>query len=194
MEEAFLFAPEEFTTPQLTLRSYRPGDGPLMNEAVNASYDHIQRFMTWAQPYTAPEDSERLVRHWHAKYLLDEDYAIGIFAPDGSRLLGSTGFHRRNHPPAPAIAEIGMWIRVEEAGKGLGTAALRAMLAWGFSAWPWQRLYWRCDVENAASARTAEKAGMTFEGIVRWNLLDRDNIYHDARFYGMFRADWKPGE
>lgn len=194
MEEAFLFAPEEFTTPQLTLRGYRPGDGPLMNEAVNASYDHIQRFMTWAQPYTAPEESEQRVRHWHAKYLLDEDYAIGIFAPDGSRLLGSTGFHRRNHPPAPAIAEIGMWIRVEEAGKGLGTAALRAMLAWGFTDWPWQRLYWRCDVDNVASARTAEKAGMSFEGIVRWNLLDRDNIYHDARFYGMFRDDWEPGQ
>ncbi|MCC7206965.1 MAG: GNAT family N-acetyltransferase [Anaerolineae bacterium] len=193
MDSSLIFAPEEFATPQFTLRGYRPGDGALVNEAVNRSYDHLQRFMIWAQPYTTPDDSERLVRRWHAKYLLDEDYAIGIFAPDGARLLGSTGFHRRNQPPAPAIAEIGMWIRVDEAGKGLGTAALRAMLAWGFSAWPWQRLYWRCDVENTASARTAEKAGMTFEGIVRWNLLDRDNIYHDARFYGVFRADWKPG-
>lgn len=192
MESGFTFAPEKFATPLFVLRTYRPGDGALVNEAVNASYDHLKRFMIWAQPHTMPDDSERLVRQWRAKYLMEEDFAIGIFAPDGSRLLGSTGFHPRGHSLVQPVAEIGMWIRVEEAGKGLGTAALKAMLAWGFSDWLWQRLYWRCDVENHASARTAEKAGMTFEGIVRWNLLDRDNMYRDARFYGMFREDWKP--
>ena len=93
MEVERAFSPEEYVTPRFTLRSYQPDDGPLVHEAVNKSYDHLKRFMSWAQPHTPPDEAERLVRDWRASYLQEEDYGIGIFAPDGSRLLGGTGFH-----------------------------------------------------------------------------------------------------
>jgi RimJ/RimL family protein N-acetyltransferase len=81
--------------------------------------------------------------------------------------LGSTGFHLREGDLSNRSAEIGMWIRASHAQQGLGTAALRAMLRWGFEAWPWERLSWRCDGRNIASQRTAEKAGMVREGVLR---------------------------
>ena len=84
-----------------------------------------------------------------------------------------------------------MWIRVEGRERS-GHSGAQGDVGLGFWRMALATAVWRCDVENAASARTAEKAGMSYEGIVRWNLLDRDNIYRDMRFYGMFREDWAP--
>lgn len=186
---AYLFAPERYETPEFVLRSYQPGDGPLMNEAVNSSYDHLKTFMIWARPDTPLEESEKLVRQWRGKYLLAEDFVIGIFSPSEERLLGSTGFHPRTF--TSEIAETGMWLRADAAGRGLGTAVLRAMLRWGFTEWPWQRLYWRCDTRNLASARTAEKAGMRLEGTLRGDMSDSDGIYRDTHYFGMLRDEWQ---
>lgn len=186
---AYLFAPERYETPEFVLRSYQPGDGPLMNEAVNSSYDHLKTFMIWARPDTPLEESEKLARQWRGKYLLAEDFVIAIVSPSEERLLGSTGFHP--HTYAPEIAEIGMWIRADAAGRGLGTAVLRAMLRWGLTEWPWQRLYWRCDTRNLASIRTAEKAGMRLEGTLRGDMSDSDGIYRDTHYFGMLRDEWQ---
>ena len=46
---------------------------------------------------------------------------IGIFAPDEKRLLVGAGFHLREGPLSTACAEMGMFIRQSEAGRGLGT-------------------------------------------------------------------------
>ncbi len=169
------FPPEHYRTDRFIIRSYLPGDGPLLAEALNASYEHLKAFMPWAQPHTNEEEAEQLARKFRARYLLAEDFVLGIFAPDSfdcaqdkeSLLLGSTGFHLREGDLNNRSAEIGLWIRTSHAQQGLGTAALRAMLRWGFEAWPWERLSWRCDGRNIASQRTAEKAGMVREGVLR---------------------------
>jgi RimJ/RimL family protein N-acetyltransferase len=62
---------------------------------------------------------------------LATDFALGIWQLDESRLLGGCGYHLREGPLHLGNAEIGMWIRAEAAGRGLGTAALRSALALG---------------------------------------------------------------
>jgi RimJ/RimL family protein N-acetyltransferase len=167
MSASIFFPPERYTTDTFIIRSYLPGDGPLLAEALNASYEHLRAFMPWAKPHTSEEEAEQVARKFRARYLLTEDFVLAIFAPDESLLLGSTGFHLREGDLSNRSAEIGMWIRASHAQRGLGTAALRAMLRWGFEAWPWERLSWRCDGRNVASQRTAERAGMVREGILR---------------------------
>ena len=167
MNKQPFFAPEKLMTDIFTIRSYMPGDGALLAEAVNASYEHLKTFMVWAKPHTEVVEMERNVRRWRAQYLLNENFTLGIFSPAGDRLLGSSGFHLREGDLENGAAEVGLWIRVDAAGQGLGTRVLRALLDWGFSAWPWERITWRCDARNIASRRTAEKAGMCYEGCMR---------------------------
>lgn len=88
-------APEKLTTKHFVFCCYLPGDGRLLTEALNASYEHLSTFMDWAKPDQSVEASETTVRKLRAKYLSNEDYALGIFAPDESRLLGGSGFHPR---------------------------------------------------------------------------------------------------
>ena len=191
MSKKPFFAPERLVTDGFTVRSYLPGDGALLAEAVNVSYDHLKAFMPWAQPHTEVTQAEQTVREWRARYLLATDFVLGIFAPDGRRLLGSSGFHLRGGTLENRAAEIGMWIHVDAAGQGLGTQALRAILEWGFVEWPWERLTWHCDARNVASRRTAEKAGMVYEGRLRGRYREADGTRRDALCFGALRGEWE---
>jgi RimJ/RimL family protein N-acetyltransferase len=155
-----LIPPERLETSGFVLRSYQLGDGALLAEATNASYEHLRHFMPWARPHTTEAEAEVHARRFRGRWLLATDFTVAVVAPDGQRLLGSTGFHPRANGLETRRVEIGMWIRADEAGRGLGTEVLRAMLRWGFRDWPWEELIWRAAVENVASQRTALRAGM----------------------------------
>lgn len=191
MNEAF-FAPLRHETPAFVLRSFDVGDGPKLADAVNSSYDHLHEFMAWAKPFQSIEESERRVREFRARFLTHKDFVIGVFSVDDRQLLGSCGFHLREGPLSSGNAEIGMWVRASAAGQGLGTAILKAMLAWGFTAWPFERLSWRVWPHNAASIRTAEKAGMLYEGRARsFSINHHDGKRLDSLMYGLTKADWQ---
>lgn len=185
------FAPERFETPDFTLRSYLPGDGIKLSDAVNSSFEHLSVFMAWAKEHQSVEESEALVRKFRANYLTNDDFVIGIFSPDDSRLLGGCGYHLREGPLETGNAEIGMWIRASESGKGLGTAVLKALIQWGFTEWQWGRLAWKCDVDNVASQRTAEKAGLSLEGTLRNYLPNHhDGAKRNALYYAILKEEW----
>ena len=184
-----LFAPERTVTDRFVLRCYLPGDGPALQEATNASYQHLKRFMPWATEAQTVEEAESLARTFRANYLRGDDFVLAAFDLEGRSLVGGTGFHLREGPLAHACAETGMWVRAEMAHQGLGTAMLREMLRWGFTAWPWQRISWRCNVENQASMRVAEKAGLRREGTLRGMYDEVTGERRDVALYSALRSD-----
>lgn len=146
----------------------------------------------WATDSQTEDEAEGLARAFRGKYLLNTDFVIGAWTPDEGRLLGGTGFHLRPHELSAGIAEIGMWVRADAAGQGVGTSMLRAMLEWGFTEWPWERLSWHCDSRNIASRRVAEKAGMRLEGTFRGDISDTDPTQRrDTLVFGLTRADFE---
>lgn len=187
-------APTRLDRPAFTIRRYAEGDGAALGEAVTSSYDHLRPWLPWAAPEQSDEVSESLVRGFLAAHLANRDYTLVITEPDGGRVLGGTGFHLRGRPLADRVGEVGMWIRADAAGRGLGTAVLRAMLRWGFTDWPFERLEWRCDAENTASARTAETAGMPLEGRLRGEVPEVGAGRRTTLVFGMTREDPLPAE
>jgi RimJ/RimL family protein N-acetyltransferase len=186
----YLFAPQRFEAAGLILRSYDVGDGPRVTDAVDESYEHLRPWMPWATPHQSVEDSERLVRQCRARYLLAEDFVIGIFSADETRLLGGTGFHLREGPISTGCAELGMFIRASEAKRGLGARVLTTLLDWGFSEWPWLRLAWRCDQRNLASIRIAEKCGLRHEGVLRGQQAHVGEGRRDTVCYALTKQEW----
>jgi RimJ/RimL family protein N-acetyltransferase len=184
------FAPERYATNDFVLRCYAAGDGARLREANVESFEHLRPWMPWATPEQSPDDAEILVRRFHAKYLLHEDFVLGIFSPDEQRLLGGTGFHLREGPLATKCAEIGMFVRASAAGHGLGTRVLSAMLRWGFSEWPWLRLSWRCDDRNLASLRVAEKCGLRLEGTLRGQAAEVGDGRRNTACYALTREEF----
>ncbi|HYT26773.1 MAG TPA: GNAT family protein [Actinomycetota bacterium] len=186
-------APDEHRAGDLLLRSYRPGDGPELNRATVSSYRHLRRFMPWARADTTDEHGEETARRFRAAWLLGErEWVVGVWR--GAKLAAGTGFHLHGRPLDEGVADVGMWVRADEAGRGLGTRVLEAMVDWADGAWPFYRLTWGCDARNVASARVAEKCGFVLEGRLREDAPDHLDPAHrrDTLLFGLLPADPRP--
>lgn len=182
------FAPSEYRDNDLTIRAYRPGDGPALQHAVVSSYEHLRPWMPWATPDQSLAQSEATCRRFAANYLLNEDFVLSAWV--AGELAGGSGYHLRAGALASGNAEIGMWISAAYAGRGTGTRLLAALLDWGFTEWPWQRLSWHCDTRNLASMRVAEKNGLTLEGTLRSDMFDVYGQRRDTHVFAILRSEW----
>ncbi|MCO4769912.1 MAG: GNAT family N-acetyltransferase [Deltaproteobacteria bacterium] len=182
-------APVSTSTERVLIRSWMPGEGRKLSEALAGSYAHLSPWMPWASEQAeSAEVMELRVRGFRARYLLGENFILPILSADGARCLGGTGFHLRHGAISSGVAEIGMWVRADESGKGLGKHVLAAMVEWAWTEWPWRRLVWRCSPENTASRRTAESAGFVLEGISREDAFSPQGELRSTCVYALLKG------
>lgn len=77
-------------------------------------------------------------------------------------------------------ADLGYVIAREYWGKGYATEITKSVIAWALLQEDIYRVWATCDIENLASARVLEKAGMQREGILRRYIL-HPNISPEPR-------------
>lgn len=172
------------------IRRYRPGDGPLLNEAVAASRDHLKPWMPWVQEEQTPEESEELVRKFHANWLWPRtDMTMGIFDLNESRLLGGTGLHRIDWNLRSF--EIGYWIRPDMEGKGLVTEVARELTRFSFDQLDARRVFIRCDASNHRSAAVPRRLGFVEEARLLNAVLRLDGTVGDSLSFGMTPEMWE---
>lgn len=77
-------------------------------------------------------------------------------------------------------AELGYWLAEPFWGKGIMTAAVRALSEYAFAELGFQRIFAEPYTTNAASARVLDKAGFALEGIMR------DSVFKDGRILDQY--------
>ena len=98
------------------------------------------------------------------------EQAFAITDAETGRLLGSIGVRWNERRD---VGEIGYWVRADARGRGVITRALRLVSRFAFEHEGAARLQLRADVDNIGSRRAAEKAGFSFEGVLRARALER---------------------
>ena len=190
MDPLMVDVPECIRTERLLLRRPQPGDGVTLNAAVCESIDELRPWMPWARSAPTPEESERECRRMHGRFALREDLVVFVFErrQDGSEgaLLGGSGLHRIDWT-VPRF-EIGYWRRTGRGGQGLIGEAVLALNRVAFDRLGARRVEIRMDARNERSARVAERAGFTFEGLLRQDALDPDGQPRDTRVYARVRG------
>ena len=83
-------------------------------------------------------------------------------------------------------AELGYWLSEAHWGKGVVTAAVRALTEWAFASFPLTRVYAMPFASNPASARVLEKAGFTLEGRQRRSIIKHE-VVQDHLMYARVR-------
>jgi RimJ/RimL family protein N-acetyltransferase len=185
MDPLLIDVPERIETERLILRCPQPGDGAVVNAAVCESLDALRPFMPWAQVAPRLDESELVCRRAQARFRLREDLVLSMFerAADGSegRYVGGSGLHRILWDVRRF--EIGYWCRSSCTGQGYVTEAVRALNRVAFDQLGARRVELRMDGSNERSRRVAERAGFTFEGVLRGDSLTPQGEVRDTRIY-----------
>src|SRR3954462_14607038 len=144
-------------------------------------------------PWTpdAPEDLdvvyERL-RGFRGRYDLGEDFVMGAFSPDDSRLLGGTGLHTR---VGEGALEIGYWVAADAAGQGYATELSAVLTRVAFEHFGVDRVEIRVDPENERSEGGPEKVGEHPGGALRRRLPTKSGSdLRDVNVWTTFASDF----
>jgi RimJ/RimL family protein N-acetyltransferase len=95
--------------------------------------------------------------------------------------VGGIGF-RLGEDVHRQSAEFGYWLAEELWGKGIMTEAVTALVNYCFENFSLNRIFASAYANNPASVRVLEKAGFTFEGRLRSNVI-KDGRILDSLLY-----------
>lgn len=105
----------------------------------------------------------------------------------GGKAAGSIGLFLGNDVYRKS-AELGYWLGRSFWGRGIMTAAVRALCEEGFRTWDIFRIYAEPFASNAGSRRVLEKAGFTLEGTLRSSVF-KNGMLLDSCIYGRLRKE-----
>ncbi len=107
----------------------------------------------------------------------------------GSVLAGDVQARRDDETMPPGLFDVGIGVFRDCRGRGLGTEALSLLTDYLFVEELAHRVQLSTDVDNVAMRRAAEKAGYTFEGVLRsyWPLAGA--AARDHAMYARIRDD-----
>jgi RimJ/RimL family protein N-acetyltransferase len=183
--------PYRIQTARLVIRSWEPGDAPLLADAVDASLDDLRPWMPWAHEEPKPlSERVELLRHFRGQFDLGQDFVYGIFTPDESEVVGGTGLHTRRGVEA---LEIGYWIRTSQTGHGFATEAAGALTRIAFEVCGVDRVEIRVEPANARSVAIPRRLGFAEEATLRLRLRFAESAPRDVVVFTLFRDAFAAG-
>jgi RimJ/RimL family protein N-acetyltransferase len=165
--------PGSIETERLILRKPHMDDAPTIFTAYAQDIE-VTRYMTWRPN----KDLEETYYHVElALKLWDEGkaYSYAITLKESDSVIGMIALH-----PDGFKVGVGYVLARPHWGKGYMTEAAQAVVNWLLEQPDIFRVFATCDVENPASARVMEKAGMIREGILRRHAL-HPNVSDEPR-------------
>ncbi len=174
-------------TERLILRKMTLDDAKDMFEY--ASDPEVVKYTLWDN-HKSVEDSREFLKMAIRKYDNHEVSEWGVVFKENNKFIGTCGYAWWR--PVHNRAEIGYAISRKYWGKGLMTEAVKEVIKFGFDKMQLNRIEGTCFVGNIGSQRVLEKVRMTFEGILREQLLVK-GIYRNLRLYSLLRREYYKG-
>ena len=152
------------------------------------SLPETDQFNTLGIPETI-RVTENIVTEWIEKQNEHprKSYIFCLERKDSKQFTGLIGLHLKESKFRSA--EVWFKILFAEWGKGLATEALKKVLEFGFRELNLHRIEAGCAVDNSASVKVLEKAGMIKEGMKR-KVLPIRGKWFDAFSYALLSEDF----
>jgi aminoglycoside 6'-N-acetyltransferase len=115
---------------------------------------------------------------------------VELAGPEGPVTIGDVSWHAVDYGPPPASQawNIGITLRPEWRGQGLGTEAQRLLADYLFATTRAERVEASTDIENGPERRALEKAGFAFEGVLR-RAQFRNGEWRNMALYSRVRGE-----
>lgn len=165
------------TTGDVRLRTWSDDDVPELVRLANNRRVWMQLRDAFPHPYT-PEAGRAWVN------LANSHLPVTSFAIEcGGVLVGGTGY-MPGRDVERCNAEVGYWIGEPHWGRGLATAALRALVTVIVKRGGFTRLFALPFAANAASRRVLEKTGFELSAVLRQSAI-KDGQIVDQCLYSL---------
>ena len=175
--------PEQLQSERLLIRVARPGDGPMLSDAIADSHAELAPWLGWVTPPPSPDEAEARCVAAHERFLRNEDLMAFFLAKETGELVGGSGLHKADWTLRQF--EVGYWGRARFAGSGLMTEGVRALARHAIEVLGANRVFLTTDERNERSRRLAERAGFEFEGTLRRDRLDIEGKLRNTRVYAI---------
>ena len=156
--------PDTYETPRLQLRKPVLADA----EAIFRQYaqdTEVTKYLTW-EPNSKVEETREFVRMCLQSWQEGRSFHWAIVRKKDRQLLGMITARVEGHK-----WELGYVLARPYWGRGYMTEAVTALIDWALKQPLIYRIWSVCDLDNPASARVMEKAGMRCEGVLRrWSV------------------------
>ncbi|MEB4614798.1 GNAT family N-acetyltransferase [Leucobacter sp. M11] len=170
-------------TPRLILRPHRSEDAPAL--AAICGRPEVARFLLdepWTEEFAATQVAERLPK----TSLSGPAGALAVVIEHEGRVIGDAQLWLTDRERG--VAEIGWVLDPAFGGKGFAGEAAAHLLALGFVEHGLHRIAAQMDARNTASARLAERLGMTREAHLRQDWWSKGE-WTDTVIFGMLASD-----
>jgi len=169
----------------LELRIFEQCHADALFALSDRSRDYLRVWLPWVDATHSVEDTRRFIREALARFACNEGFSAGIWYR--GQLSGGIGVHKidwlnRN-------TSLGYWIREGLQGKGIVTAACRAVLNHLFGELNLNRVEIRCGTGNSKSRAIPQRLGFVEEGTLRQAQWVNDRFV-DLVVYAMLAKDW----
>lgn len=172
-------------TARLTLRRLELTDAEMMYRNWTSD-EKVTRFLRW-NAHKTMDETRSMILQWIDQYELASTYYWGMYLKSGE-MIGSIGVTISSE--CDFRGSLGYKIGSRWWNQGYTTEAARAVIDYMFRNTDIERIDSFCSVENAASGKVMEKAGMQYEGLLR-NYYKTQYGFHDCTLYGIIRNEWE---
>jgi RimJ/RimL family protein N-acetyltransferase len=145
------------TGPRVRLRPLRAEDVPSLARQGQAGF---------GSSTDLSDEEARLRRMVAAQPSLDEDGFWSLGVEHDQALVGDIQARAPRYSFPPGVCEIGITLRADVRGRGLGTDAVRLLTA-HLHELGWPRVQASTAVSNASMRRVLERCGYGYEGVLR---------------------------
>ncbi len=152
---------------------------------IHRNQDQLRPWLAWADFTHSAEDVRRYIASMASLYQNGEALPTVIYSQGA--LAGAITLHKidkRNRS-----SSIGYWLGQDWQGRGLMTAACRALVGLGFQDYHLHRIEIRCAVENQKSCAIPQRLGFTREGIAR-QAEAHGGHFKDLVVWSMLEHEW----
>lgn len=176
-------------TDRLVLRPFEAADAAAVQDCAGR-WEIACMTTRIAHPYPAGAAAAWIAGHAALREAQDEH--VFCLSPkageDAGQAIGATSLRNLE----PGNLELGYWLATEHWDRGLATEAARAMVVFGFEKLGAEAINSGHFIDNPASGRVLEKAGLRANGMARqWSEARRDFV--DAQRYLLTRESWQKG-
>ena len=168
-------------TQRLLLRPFAFND--VEDVLVYASGSEFSRFLPLPIPYTKTDAEEFVARNVLRNLSETPSFAI----EHQGNVVGAVDLRLETQI---SVASLHYGLSPMHWNQGFMTEAAQAVVNWGFEEFGLEKVYSWADVENIGSWRVMEKIGMTREGTLRSQGVNR-GVRQDYHYYGILRREWK---